>query len=181
MEAGQMAGFRKLFDILRFEGEEKGGFNFKYNLGAYKNNYPLSAAVAYFGYGANTAEEALYVTTIDDADGNELNGSNKYQIHFDKDQLPPVNAFWSITMYNRPDNQLIENPINRYNIGGLTPGLKPDPENGSLDIFIQNEKPVDGSNWLPAPKGNFWIILRMYNPEQAVLDGNYTPPEVVKH
>jgi len=180
MEAGQMAGFRKLYDVLRFDGEEKGGFTFKFNLGNYKNNYPLSAAVAFFGYGANTAEEALYVTTIEDVDGNELNGSHAYQINFDKDQLPPVNAFWSITMYNRPDNQLIENPIQRYNIGGLTPGLKPDPETGAVTIAIQHEKPADASNWLPAPKGNFWIILRMYNPKQEVLEGNYIPPEVVR-
>ena len=163
MQAGQMAGF-----------------NFKFNLGEYSKNIPLSAAVAYFGYGANTAEEALYVTAIVDADGNELNGANKYQIHFEKGQLPPVDAFWSITMYNRPDNQLIENPLNRYNIGGLSPSLIPNPENGSVSILIQNRAPDDESNWLPAPKGNFWIILRMYNPKQEVLDGNYLPPEVVK-
>lgn len=180
MKAGQMAAFRKLFDVLKYDGEEKGGFNFKFNLGEYTNNYPLSAAVAYFGYGANTAEEALYVTAIVDSDGNELSGDNQYQIHFEKDQLPPVDAFWSITMYSRPDNQLIENSINRYNIGGLTPGLNPDPEKGSIDIFIQQDKPDDSSNWLPAPEGKFWIILRMYNPKQEVLQGDYYPPEVVK-
>ena len=120
------------------------------------------------------------MTAIVDADGNELNGANKYQIHFEKGQLPPVDAFWSITMYNRPDNQLIENPLNRYNIGGLSPSLIPNPENGSVSILIQNRAPDDESNWLPAPKGNFWIILRMYNPKQEVLDGNYLPPEVVK-
>ena len=180
MQDGQMAAFRKLYDELKFGGEQKGGFNFRYDLGDYKNNFPLSAAVAFYGYGANTAEEALYVTALVDSDGEELNGKNNYHIHFEKNQLPPVDAFWSITMYSRPDNQLIENEINRYNIGGLTPGLKPDPENGSVDIFIQNKKPEDVSNWLPVPEGNFWVILRMYNPKKEVLDRKYVPPIITR-
>ena len=93
--------------------------------------------------------------------------------------MPPVNAFWSITMYSRPENQLIENEINRYNIGGLTPNLKYNAD-GSLGILIQNEKPADISNWLPAPKGDFWLILRMYHPKQALLDKKYKAPFVVK-
>jgi len=177
MKAGQKAAFRKLYDELKFGGKKQGGFNFRYNLGHYEDNTPLSAAVAFYGYGANTAKEALYVTALVDSDDNELKGGNKYQIHFNANQLPPVNAFWSITMYNRPDNQLIENTINRYNIGGLTPGIKLNPD-GSLDIFIQNKQPDDTSNWLPAPEGAFWIILRMYGPKQEVLDGKYFPPEV---
>ncbi|MFT5883576.1 MAG: hypothetical protein ACI9IP_000015 [Arcticibacterium sp.] len=179
MEDGRMAAFRKLYDELKFGGEKLGGFNFRFNMGNYGANYPLCAAVAFYGYGANTAQEAMYVTAIDDSEENRLSGKNKYKIHFTKDQIPPVHAFWSITMYLRPDNQLVENEIERYNIGGLTPGLKINSD-GSLDIEISHEKPAKVSNWLPAPKGDFWLILRMYHPKEEVLNGSYKSPEIIK-
>ena len=177
LEDGIMAAFRRMYDELKFGGERKGGFNFRYDLGKYDFNYHIGSAVAFYGYGANTAEEAVYVNTIVDADGDDLIGSKKYKIHFAKDEFPPVNAFWSITMYSRPENQLIENEINRYNIGGLTPNLKYNAD-GSLDILIQHDRPTDISNWLPAPKGDFWLIMRMYDPKKEVLDNKYTAPTV---
>lgn len=179
LEDGIMAAIRRIYDELKFGGTSQGGFRFRYNIGKYDFNYPLGAVVAFFGYGGNTAEEAMYVTTLTDSDNNELVGSNHYKIHFNKGELPPVDAFWSITMYSRPENQLIENEIDRYNVGGLTPNLKYNAD-GSLDIFIQNEKPADISNWLPAPKGDFWLILRMYVPKKEVLDKKYNAPLVEK-
>jgi hypothetical protein len=153
MEAGRMAAFRKLYDELKFGGEKLGGFDFRFNMGDYGANYPLCAAIAFYGYGANTAEEAMYVTAVDDSEGNGLTGKNEYKIHFSKKQIPPVHAFWSITVYLRPDNQLIKNKIERYSIGGLTPNLKINSD-GSLDIEISNENPAKINNWLPAPKGD---------------------------
>ena len=178
LEDGRMAAFRKLYDELKFGGEKLGGFNFRYNMGNYDANYPLCAGVAFYGYGANTAEEAMYVTAVDDSEGNGLTGKNEYKIHFSKEQIPPVNAFWSITMYLRPDNQLVENEIKRYNIGGLTPGLKINTD-GSIDIIISNKKPADISNWLPAPEGDFWMILRMYDPKEEIFTRKYVSPDVV--
>lgn len=102
-------------------------------------------------------------------------------IHFDKGQTPPVNAFWSITLYNNK-SYLAENPINRYSIGQNTEGLKYNPD-GSLDIYIQHVSPgtEKESNWLPAPSGGFSLNLREYNPQEPILKGEYqiTPVQIV--
>ena len=179
LENGQMAALHRIYDELKFGGQRMGGFNFRYDLGDYGANYALGSAVAFYGYGANTGAEAMYVNTIVDSKGDELVGKNDYAIHFNKDQIPPVNAFWSITMYSRPENQLIENEIDRYNIGGLTPGLKIN-QDGSIDNKISNKKPADTSNWLPAPKGDFWIIMRMYDPKEPIISKKYSAPLVTK-
>lgn len=181
MEDGQMAAMRRFYEELKFGGERIGGFNFRYDMGYYSGgyNYNMQSAMGFYGYGGNVQEEASYPSTLIDKDGNQLHGRNDYVMHFKKDQIPPVNAFWSLTMYNLPEAQLIENEINRYNIGGLTAGLKYNAD-GSLDILIQNERPKDVSNWLPAPKGKFWIVLRLYNPKTQVLEKKYIPPFVEK-
>lgn len=179
MDDGMMAAFRKMYDELKFGGERLGGFNFRYNIGYYKYNYMLGSANAFYGYGGNMAQEAMYPYTITDANGDEMSGTHKYKMHINKDEMPPAKAFWSFTMYSRPENQLIENEINRYNIGGLTPGLKYNAD-GSLDILIQHEKPADTSNWLPAPAGDFWIIMRMYDPKPELLEKKYKAPFIVK-
>ncbi len=82
-------------------------------------------------------------------------------------------------MYSRPENQFIVNEINRYNIGELTPNLKTNAD-GSIDLLISNKKPADISNWLPAPEGDFWLILRLYNPKEQIMKRQYTPPLVNK-
>lgn len=181
MEAGQLAALRVFYDELKFGGERIGGFNFRYDMGYYNGgyNFIMQSAMGFYGYGGNVQEEAAYPTTLIDKDGNQLHGSNKYKIHFDKDKIPPVNAFWSLTMYNVPEIQLIENEINRYGIGGYTPNLKYNTD-GSLDILIQNERPADVSNWLPAPKGKFFVVLRLYNPQAPILEKKYIPPFIEK-
>ena len=134
------------------------------------------------GFGALSPAEALYPGTVVDGNGTQLNAANNsaYVIHFDKGQSPPAKAFWSITMYDK-DGFFIDNPINRYNIGDRTVGLKNNTD-GSFDIYIdsKNPGPEKESNWLPAPDGIFTLTLRMYNPEESVLKGEFEIPPVVK-
>jgi hypothetical protein len=147
------------------------------NIGNFGTDYLLRAAVAKFGI-ANSPEEAVYPTTFVHSQGQNLTGIHNYVIHFDKGQLPPVKGFWSVTMYNNK-SYLADNPINRYNIGGLTPGLKNNTD-GSLNIYIQHDNPGKDkeSNWLPAPSGDFSLNMRLYIPDQSVLTGEYQYPPI---
>lgn len=147
-------------------------------IGTYGTDYLHRAGVAYGGYGANVPEDAVYPTAYADADGKPFDSTERYVIHFDKDRIPPVNAFWSLTMYN--DHQLFAaNPINRYAIGDrdkLTFN-----KDGSLDLYIQRTSPGKEKepNWLPAPaEGGFSMNLRLYWPKASVLNGSWTPPAV---
>jgi hypothetical protein len=115
--------------------------------------------------------------TYTDADGDQLDGRNRYRIRFDHDQ--PVDAFWSITMYDLPDFYLVANPIDRYSIGDRTSGLRRGPD-GSLTIVIQHEQPDDPSNWLPAPGAAFRPLMRLYQPRAEVLGGSYHIPAITK-
>jgi hypothetical protein len=148
-------------------------------VGNYGTNYQLRAAVSYAGLGANIPEDAIYPSCAVDSDGNPLDGANAYVIHFEKGKTPPVNAFWSLTMYDN-DGYFTANPINRYAIGDRNP-LKTNSD-GSLDIYIQNVSPGKDkeNNWLPCPKGSFNLLLRMYWPKEEVLKGQWTPPGVQK-
>jgi hypothetical protein len=135
------------------------------------------AVIARVGLWGNHPYEAAYPQVFLDEHGEQLNGSREYVLHFD--ELPPADAFWSVTMYDIPKFYLVANPIQRYSIGDRTPGLKYDPD-GSLDIYIQHESPGPDieSNWLPAPEGDFRPILRMYQPRPEALDGTWTPPPI---
>lgn len=149
------------------------------NFGDYKNDYLLRAVVAFVGLGANLAQDAIYPTCAVDANGNLFDGANKYVLHFDKGKTPPVNAFWSMSMYDR-DGFFTHNPINRYAIGDRS-NLRANAD-GSVDIYIQNDSPgkAKESNWLPAPKGSFNLLLRLYWPKEDVLNESWTPPAVKK-
>ncbi|HLA58790.1 MAG TPA: DUF1254 domain-containing protein [Puia sp.] len=142
-------------------------------------DYKLRALVAFLGLGANIPEDAVYPTSAVDSAGNPYSGANKYIMHFAKGETPPVNAFWSLTMYSA-DGYFIANPINRYAIGNRNP-LKYNSD-GSLDLYFQNVSPgkEKESNWLPAPAGNFNLCLRLYWPKEEFLSGKWTPPAVVK-
>ncbi len=148
-------------------------------VGRYGTDYAARALVARIGLGANPPEDAAYMHCQQDADGRPLNGASKYRIHFDKDQTPPVRAFWSVTMYSE-DGYFIANPINRFAIGDRDP-LKLNPD-GSLDLYIQHEVPDNAkvANWLPAPEQEFNLSLRMYWPKEDVLAGRWIPPAVVR-
>ena len=138
------------------------------------------AAAAYFGLYGNDLEEAFYPDTTTDENGEALDGSkHNYTLHFSKDRLPPVKAFWSFSMYKLPEQLFTENSINRYVISSATEGLKYNKD-GSLDIYIQKDKPsLDKvSNWLPAYNGKFSLQARLYWPEPARLDPLYVLPKI---
>ena len=126
----------------------------------------------------NVPQEAMYWTTSKDGSGYRLSGAHDYTLRFAAGQLPPNNAFWSLTMGDA-GNRFVPNPINRYSISGRS-GLVPNA-NGSVDIYIQHTAPTGHeSNWLPAPAGNFILWLRVYLPGQTVLDGEYKVPPIVE-
>ncbi len=132
-----------------------------------KSNYLYRMAGAVLGIYGNTAAEALYPSSFNDSTGAPLNGANNYVYKFAKDQLPPVNAFWSLTMYELPQSLLVANPINRYLINSpMLTSLVPDKD-GGYTFYLQNESPGADkeSNWLPAPKGPFVVVLRLYWPK----------------
>ncbi len=146
-------------------------------LGRYGTNYALRAYVGLIGFGANLPEDAIYPNARVDGHGKPLNGARRYVLHFAKGRTPPVNAFWSVTMYNSKQ-AFVPNPIERYAIGDRDK-LKFNPD-GSLDLYIQNQSPGKDkeSNWLPAPQDDFNLVLRMYWPKEAVLKGAWKPPGV---
>jgi hypothetical protein len=148
-------------------------------LADFGTDYKVRSEVALFGLGANLAKDAVYPTAFVDGEGQPLTGGNRYALHFDKGGLPPVNAFWSLTMYDA-ESFFSANPIHRYSIAGWMP-LKYNPD-GSLDVYIQHDSPgtQKESNWLPAPEGAFNVTLRMYWPKEAVLDGTWKPPAIEK-
>jgi hypothetical protein len=120
----------------------------------------------------------MYWTTSKDGMGHTLNGQHDYIMHFPAGQLPPNNAFWSLTMGDAK-NHFVANPLNRYSVGDRS-GLVPNAD-GSVDIYIQTTAPTEHeSNWLPAPFGNFILWLRAYLPSQTILDGKYNVPPVVE-
>jgi hypothetical protein len=148
-------------------------------IGVYGNAYLKRATVALGGLGANPPEDAVYPVLLTDSDGEPTHGEQNYVIHFDADKLPPVDAFWSITMYDAEGYQ-VANELDRFAIGDRDP-LTYNPD-GSLDILIQhtNPGPDREPNWLPAPTGKLGITMRLYAPKTEILDGRWTPPSVKK-
>lgn len=145
-------------------------------------NYANRFAAAVLGIYGNSAFEAIYPAYKVDADGHPLDGSkNRYTIRFEAGHLPPVNAFWSITMYKLPESLLFANPLNRYLINSpMLPDLKHN-EDGSLTLYIQHDSPGPEleSNWLPAPNGPFWCAMRLYWPKEEALNGTWNPPAMI--
>lgn len=148
-----------------------------------KNNYLYRMAAAVLGIYGNSKMEAMYPMYTLDSDGEKLDASkNNYTIHFAPGKFPPVNAFWSVTMYNLPESLLVDNPLNRYLINSpMLPNLKLDAD-GGLTLYIQNESPGQDNeaNWLPAPNGPFWIPMRLYWPKEEALEGKWTAPQMKK-
>jgi hypothetical protein len=154
---------------------EVSGWKVSYRIEPFIADPLLRASVNRWGPGAHVAEEALYFFTAADAERKPLTGGARYRVHFAAGQLPPVDAFWSLILYG-PDFFLVRNPLNRYSIGDRTAGVVRN-DDGSLDIHIQHDAPETAtSNWLPAPSGNFQLILRTYQPRPEVLDRSWKPP-----
>ena len=147
-------------------------------IGNYGRNYLGRAVIATEALGANTRPETVYPLAVDDVDGRPLGGRHRYAIRFPKGQLPPANAFWSVTVYGK-DRYLVPNPIDRYAVGDRTKGLRRGKD-GSLTIYVQHARPkgAKAANWLPAPSGSFRLAMRIYEPRHSVLDGRWKPPPV---
>ncbi len=146
-----------------------------------KNNYLSRMAAAKLGIYGNSREEAMYPVFSVDDHGETLDGSkHRYQVHFDAGQLPPVRAFWSLTMYKLPQSLLVANPLHRYLINSpMLPNLKRDSD-GGLTLYLQPESPGKDleSNWLPAPMGPFMAALRLYWPKVEALSGEWHIPQL---
>jgi hypothetical protein len=167
------AGLRKLFD----EGKVTSGdvFGTREYL---KNNYLYRMGAAVMGIYGNSKQEAMYPIYAIDSDGKKLEGANRYTLRFAPGQLPPVNAFWSLTMYDLPASLLVANSINRYLINSpMLPQLQRDVD-GGLSLIIQNESPGKDkeANWLPAPKGPFILYMRLSWPKEEAMEGKWTAP-----
>jgi hypothetical protein len=148
-------------------------------MGVYGNYYLKRAIVTQQGLGANLPEDAIYPLNLADETGKPLDGANKYTLHFNKGATPPVDAFWSITLYDAEGFQ-VGNSLNRFAVSSWMP-FKYNPD-GSLDLYFQNDSPGAGkeANWLPAPKGAFNLTMRLYAPKSEALNGKWNPPPVTK-
>ncbi len=152
------------------------GWTIRTDIGTYTDPV-VRAVVARFGWGANVPQEAVYASSTADGDGRPYNGTRTYVVHFASRELPPVKAFWSLTLYGH-DRFLVENPLHRYALGDRSPSVVRNRD-GSLDLYIGHTAPPGHEgNWLPAPAGPFSLSLRMYLPEAPVLNGGYRVPPV---
>jgi hypothetical protein len=145
-------------------------------VGDYGRNYLGRAVIAKFALGANTPEETVYPAALTDSRGRALSGRARYALRFPRGELPPVGAFWSLTMYD-PAGYLHPNALERYAIGDRTRGLRRGRD-GSLTLYVQRRAPSGRrrANWLPAPRGRFRLIMRLYEPRRRVLSGAWRPP-----
>jgi hypothetical protein len=147
-----------------------------------KNNYLYRMAGAVLGIYGNSKQEAMYPVYAVDADGKKLEGANRYTLRFAPGQLPPVNAFWSLTMYQLPASLLVANLLNRYLLNSpMLPQFNKDTD-GGLTLLVQNEPPGKDkeANWLPAPKGPFIMVMRLYWPKEEALQGRWTAPPLTR-
>jgi len=178
IQAAPEANRRILNAVDRASRESNGWHTVRTGIGTYGTSYLRRAAVAYAGLGANTPEDAIYPLARTDMEGKPLMGDEDYVIHFDREQLPPVNAFWALVLYDT-GHGFVDNPARRYSIGSKDP-LRYNAD-GSLDIYVQSDAPSGDkrSNWLPAPReGAFMLNMRLYWPKAQALDGNWVPPVV---
>jgi hypothetical protein len=162
--------------------KDENGWGFTTKTGIYGTDYLMRALVTAIGLGANRPQDAIYPTSLKDAGGKAYSGANKYVMKFAKGQLPPAQGFWSLTMYDK-GYFFVENPINRYSISARQ-NLKTNPD-GSTDLYLQKDSPGKDkeSNWLPAPSGDFVLMLRMYWPQEktpSIINGSWKIPPVVK-
>lgn len=156
------------------------GWRWSPKCGRIGTDYLFRAAFTKWFTGGNVPEEAIYMDGRKDDRGEQFTGAKKYVMHFEPGKLPPVSAFWSLSIYNLSDGSLVANAINRYSIGDRTPSLTRN-EDGSLTLYIQHESPTDATkkaNWLPAPTGGFYLNLRLYVPDDSLQKGTWAPPVV---
>jgi len=171
----------KIMEYFKQAGKPINGWMFTTKTGIYGTDYIQRALVTAIGLGANRPQDAVYPTGQKDADGKEFDAaSNKYVMHLDKDQMPPVNGFWSLTMYDA-SYFFVPNPLNRYTLSQRNKFVT--NADGSVDLYLQAESPgkAKEANWLPAPKAKFIPMLRLYWPKEtppSIIDGTWNPPAI---
>jgi hypothetical protein len=148
-------------------------------MGVYGNYYLKRAIVAQVGLGANLPEDAIYPLNLGDQTGKPFDGANKYTLHFDKGEIPPAAAFWSVTLYDAEGFQ-VANSLDRFAVSSWMPFTY--NADGSLDLYFQNSSPGADkeANWLPAPTGSFSLTMRLYAPRSDALTGKWNPPPVMR-
>lgn len=174
----------KIMEYFKKAAEPVNGWTYlTKNIGVYGTDYIQRALVTAIGLGANRPQDAIYPTSQKDADSKAYDGaSKKYVMHFNKGEMPPVNGFWSITMYDK-DYFFVPNPLNRYTLSARNKfNMNPD---GSVDLYLQADSPgkAKEANWLPAPKAQFIPMLRLYWPKDtapSIIDGTWKPPAIVE-
>ena len=159
----------------------RNGWIFPLALGNHGQDHLMRAAVAFGGY-ANQPEETVYAALTADARGRPLTGDRRYRLRFAPGTRPPVGAFWSLSAYRLADFSLMPNAAGIYSIGDHKPGFRTDPD-GSFSIVVSREPPAAaesaaGANWLPVGDGPYSLVMRLYEPGPAVLDGRYAPPVI---
>ena len=184
LQAAFADGFAIVRDAAVNTGVPVNGWNWEYDAGRYGTDYLLRAAVNMNSIGLNSPERAMYPKRYVDSNGEMLNGENGYTITFPADMAinSHLGGFWSVTMYDAQDRFMVENEIDRYKIGTVTEDLIYN-EDGSLTVYIGHDKPTDAkhlANWLPAPNDDFMLQIRMYEPKQEVVDGEFVLPEMFK-
>ena len=180
INAGFADGWKELQSYRDKMGEKINGWQVTYDLGRYGTKYAYRAAWTFMAIGGNPVEDALYPLAREDGDGQRLTGANNYTLHFTQEQIPPVDAFWSLTVYD-DESLLVANPIDRYSLGSRDEMNY--AKDGSLTIYLQHESPGPDkeANWLPAPEGEIgFLALRLYVPKQQVIDRKWKPQPVMK-
>ena len=183
LENGREQAYKKITTVSDKPTVESNGWGYVLGNGEYGTNYLHRAQVAYFGYGANLAEDSIYPHFHHFSDGSPLYSNKSYIIHFEKDKLPEAEFFWSITMYGLPSQYLTENELDKYMINSHANDLYVN-EDGSIDILLQNKRPADEKrvpNWLPTPldEGLFDLTMRIYGPTEDQLAGKWEGPKVL--
>lgn len=175
-------GVEKIAAHMKEAGKAVNGWVYPYPGGQYGTDYLQRATITYFGLGCNRAKDAVYPTSEMDVDGKPYDGASRYTLTFPMGQLPPVDGFWSLTMYDA-NYFFVENPLNRYTLSARNK-LK-ENDDGSVTLYLQNKSPGEDkeSNWLPAPQGKFVLMMRLYWPKEhapSILDGTWKPPAVTR-
>jgi len=158
-------------------GDLRNGWAIEWDTGRYGANYGLRAVMAALRLGANAPEDAIFASARVDGEGKPLAGTSRYVLHFDKGQTPPTEAFWAVSLYDDA-KRFVANPLDRHALGD-NDKLASNPD-GSIDLYLQNANPGPdkAANWLPAPPGEFNVMLRVYWPKQAMLERKWTPPPI---
>jgi hypothetical protein len=179
LEKSVKQGQEKILAHRKQAGIQKNGWITFAKTGSYGTDYLDRAFITFVGLGANLPQDAVYPEGRLDSEGNVLNGANQYVLHFEKNQIPPVRGFWSITMYDS-NYYFVNNSLKRYAISPRN-SLKYN-EDGSLDLYIQQTSPGSDkeSNWLPSPAGDFLLMMRLYWPEPSIINGSWEPPPIQK-